>query len=223
MHFWIQNKGSCWICNFNLTLIGSFIVTGVVDTCNARSALWINPSLCTVSPLHIKMHQYMHLLIWWYLFLLQHITTSEGNNHDSIQMQRDIRDTSSFGSILWAVRSIAGRESNERGRQVRDAWFQFAVGDDRWQTSIGVDAIHDLGLFDSWYGDAKRWMIVYCIMPLFLCFLRIHSTWPSLLVPARVDRELCDRESDMPWGIQMCMVSLTIMSSYRRLLIGCIC
>lgn len=35
---------------------------------------------------------------------------------------------------------------------------------------------------------------------------------PRAAFSSYVDRELCDRESDMPWGIQMCMVGPIILS-----------
>lgn len=57
------------------------------------------------------------------------------------------------------------------------------------------------------------------MLSFFRFFQRIlNSTEPLLLVLVLhslpfVDRDLCDRESDMPWGIQMCMVSLIIVPS----------
>ena len=59
-------------------------------------------------------------------------------------------------------------------------------------------------------------MIVDLLCHSFFAFCA-YSTGPLLLLSVLfIDRELCDRESDMPWGIQMCMVSLTIMSSLTR-------
>jgi len=57
---------------------------------------------------------------------------------------------------------------------------------------------------------------------LFLLFLIFHILNRTLLrclcskISPFADRELCDSESDMPWGIQMCMVSLITMLSCHR-------
>ena len=72
-----------------------------------------------------------------------------------------------------------------------------------------------------------KWEKLYNAMLslLFLCLLN----WPSLLLmftlPIHIDRELCDSENDLPWGIQMCMVSpVTAYDEFPPplLLISCI-
>lgn len=61
-------------------------------------------------------------------------------------------------------------------------------------------------------------MLIYYVT---LSLLSVHthldlSCFYLRLFSFFIDHELCDRESDMPWGIQMCIVSLIMMSSLTR-------
>ena len=141
-----KNRYLIEIATFDLTLIGSVlnIVTGL-DTCNARSALWINPSLCTVSLVHNR--ECISICVCWsdnifFCFYTTCHPPSTGTDRGSIQVQRN---KSSLVALLRACRSITGRKSHGGERQVYDAWFHFAMGDDRWQSSISVDAVYGFG------------------------------------------------------------------------------
>mmetsp|Transcript_19177 Transcript_19177/g.31495 ORF Transcript_19177/g.31495 Transcript_19177/m.31495 type:complete len:233 (+) Transcript_19177:60-758(+) len=117
---------------------------GVVDTCNARSALWINPSLCTET------------------------TTTASKCSETSETQVLSAPYYELFEVLPEERAM-----NEEDKCVmHDFNLPWEMTDDKLQSAL------------------MQFMIWACL---------------TRDMEMQKDRELCDRESDMPWGIQMCM------------------
>ena len=192
------------------------IITGV-DTCTARSALWINPSLCTVSSLRINcINTYMHLLVWWYLSYCTstHLFRRQRPRqpHPSAAKHKFFQQTMSCLKY-YLKKNVLKRKTS--------AWCMISLCRGRWQMTK-----FNLRWRNLWFGPV--WLVIWrckkvndCEV-LLLLFLILHILNRTLMrclcskISTCADRELCDSESDMPWGIQMCMVSLNTMLCWHH-------
>mmetsp|Transcript_13151 Transcript_13151/g.19681 ORF Transcript_13151/g.19681 Transcript_13151/m.19681 type:complete len:235 (+) Transcript_13151:115-819(+) len=116
--------------------------SGGVDTCAARSALWINPSLCTAT------------------------------NAAASSKCSETQVLSAPNYELFEVLPEEKCTEEENKCMVHDFTLPWEMTDDKVQSAL------------------TKLMV-----------------WASLTrdMEMQKDRELCDSESDMPWGIQMCM------------------
>mmetsp|Transcript_18557 Transcript_18557/g.29130 ORF Transcript_18557/g.29130 Transcript_18557/m.29130 type:complete len:214 (+) Transcript_18557:93-734(+) len=115
--------------------------SGGADICNARSALWINPSLCTETPTAASKCSETQVLPAPYYELFEVLPEERVNEEKHKCVMHDF-------TLPWEMTDD----------KVQSALMQFMV-------------------------------------------------WASLTrdMEMQKDRDFCDRESDMPWGIQMCM------------------
>lgn len=123
---WCKLRHHVELGTFDLTpIVLSDMDTGA-DICNARSALWINPSLCTVSSAHIKMHQHVHLRVWWYLsFFNPCLHRKRPRQHLSAAKHKFFQ--------LHTTNSLKSCRKKEPQRRKTSAWCMILLCHGRWQ------------------------------------------------------------------------------------------